>query len=175
MKNHGMETHSAASGLPVRIAADVGGTFTDVVSFDERTGESRFGKTLTTPDRLVEGIVHGVEKAQTPLERCRLFLHGTTIAINTILERNGAPAALLTTRGFRDVYEIGRINRPEAYNLFFATHVPLIPRSRRIEVDERLDAAGTVIRALDEAQVAAIARDLQARGVRAVAILFLHF
>jgi N-methylhydantoinase A len=123
-----------------RIAADVGGTFTDIVSFDEATGESFFGKTLTTPAHLVEGILHGVRKAGTAVADTRLFLHGTTIGINTMLERTGATTALLTTRGFRDIYEIGRINRPDAYNLFFRKHIPLVPRSRRIEVAERMNA-----------------------------------
>ncbi|MFN0303180.1 MAG: hydantoinase/oxoprolinase family protein [Burkholderiales bacterium] len=157
-----------------RVAADVGGTFTDVVSFDEATGESCFGKTLTTPEHLVEGIVTGVHKADTPFPGTRLFLHGTTIAINTILERTGAHTALLTTKGFRDIYEIGRINRPDAYNLFFRKHVPLVKRSLRIEVNERMGAKGEPLIPMNDDEVAAIARDLRAQGVQAVAILFLH-
>lgn len=117
-----------------RVAADVGGTFTDVVTFDEKTGQSCFGKTLTTPDSLIEGIVTGVKKAGPPISQTRLFLHGTTVAINTILERTGARTALVTTRGFRDIYEIGRINRPDAYNLFFTKHEPLIQRAWRYEL-----------------------------------------
>ena len=157
-----------------RIATDVGGTFTDVVVFDERTGICRFGKTLTTPGRLEQGIIDGVHKSGGSLEDARLFLHGTTTGINTIIERSGAHAALLTTKGFRDVYEIGRINRPEAYNLFFQKHMPLIPRSMRIEVAERLDYQGKVLVPLDEAELIGIARTLKAQGVEAVAILFLH-
>src|SRR5580698_4108660 len=109
----------ANPGASARIAADVGGTFTDVAVFDERLGELRLGKTLTTPRRLVEGIHNGVTKAASRFSDGNLFLHGTTIAINTMLERTGAKTALVTTRGFRDLYEIGRINRPDAYNLFF--------------------------------------------------------
>ena len=157
-----------------RIAADVGGTFTDIVSFDEATGESFFGKTLTTPAHLVEGILHGVRKAGTAVADTRLFLHGTTIGINTMLERTGATTALLTTRGFRDIYEIGRINRPDAYNLFFRKHIPLVPRSRRIEVAERMNAKGQALVPLDEAEIAAIATHLAGQGVSAIAILFLH-
>ena len=96
----------------VRLSADVGGTFTDIAAFNERTGEFRLGKTLTTPSRLVDGIEMGVTKAGTTFSSARLFLHGTTTAINTILERTGARCALLTTQGFRDIYEIGRVNRP---------------------------------------------------------------
>ena len=125
----------------IRLAADVGGTFTDVAAFDETTGELRLGKTLTTPARLVAGIENGVAKAGTQFRAARLFLHGTTIAINTILERTGATCALLTTQGFRDIYEIGRVNRPESYNLFFRRHEPLIERDLRYELSERMDFA----------------------------------
>ena len=104
-----MDTQSARDLPRSRIAADVGGTFTDVVAFDERSGKSYFGKTLTTPEHLVEGIINGVHKADSALAQTRLFLHGTTIGINTLIERTGAHTALLTTKGFRDIYEIGRI------------------------------------------------------------------
>ena len=145
-----MDTQSARDLPRSRIAADVGGTFTDVVAFDERSGKSYFGKTLTTPEHLVEGIINGVHKADSALSQTRLFLHGTTIGINTLIERTGAHTALLTTQGFRDIYEIGRINRPEAYDLFFQKHHPLVPRSMRIEVSERMSAQGTVLIPLDE-------------------------
>ena len=160
------------SGL--RLSADVGGTFTDVAAFDEKTGHLRLGKTLTTPARLVDGIETGVAKAAARFSSAQLFLHGTTIAINTILERKGAACALLTTQGFRDIYEIGRVNRPEAYNLFFQKHVPLIDRDMRFDVRERMDAAGRVLIPLDEEQVLSIVGDAVKRGVDAVAILFLH-
>jgi N-methylhydantoinase A len=158
----------------IRLSADVGGTFTDVAAFNEATGELTLGKTLTTPARLVTGIEHGVEKAGTRFEQTRLFLHGTTVAINTILERSGARCALLTTQGFRDIYEIGRVNRPESYNLAFRKHKPLIDRDLRFEIMERVDAEGAVLIKLDEAQVrAAVAQAVQ-QGVEAIAILFLH-
>lgn len=157
-----------------RVAADVGGTFTDVVTFDEKTGQSYFGKTLTTPDSLIEGIVTGVKKAGPPIAQTRLFLHGTTVAINTILERSGARTALVTTRGFRDIYEIGRINRPDAYNLFFTKHEPLIQRAWRYELTERMSAKGEVLTALAEQELETIARQLRDEKAEAVAILFLH-
>ena len=169
-----MDMRSARDLPRSRIAADVGGTFTDVVAFDERSGESYFGKTLTTPEHLVEGIINGVHKANSALVRTRLFLHGTTIGINTLVERTGARTALLTTKGFRDIYEIGRINRPEAYDLFFRKHHPLVPRSMRIEVNERIGAQGSVLIALDEQEIIAIAQQLKSMKVQAVAILFLH-
>ena len=159
---------------PSRLAADVGGTFTDIAAFDEATGELRLGKTLTTPARLVTGIENGVAKAAAQFRAAGLFLHGTTIAINTILERTGATCALITTQGFRDIYEIGRVNRPESYNLFFRRHAPLIERDLRYEIRERMDAQGRVLLELDEDAVRVAAADAVRAGAQAIAILFLH-
>ena len=164
--------HSGAA--TARIAADVGGTFTDVAIFDEASGAIRLGKTLTTTARLVDGISDGVRKADGSFAAANLFLHGTTVAINTLLERSGARTALVTTRGFRDIYEIGRINRPEAYNLFFQKHRPLIERSLRFEIDERMLASGAVRTALTETELERVAAQLEAAQVEALAILFLH-
>ena len=158
--------------LRTRLAADVGGTFTDVVSFG-RKGLS-FGKALSTPARLVDGVSSGVARTGTAYADAAAFLHGSTIAINTLLERTGARTALLTTEGFRDVYEIGRINRPDAYNLYFRKHVPLVERALRLEVRERLTAEGEVHIPLDEASVHAACDRLEAEGVDAVAIMLLH-
>jgi N-methylhydantoinase A len=157
-----------------RLAADIGGTFTDVAAFDEKTGRLLLGKTLSTPSHLVEGISQGVEKAGTRYADAGLFLHGSTVAINTLLERSGASTALLVTEGFRDIYEIGRINRPDAYNLFFQKHVPLVERSLRFEVRERVTAEGEVLTPLDVAGVHAICDRLVALKIEAVAILLLH-
>ena len=157
-----------------RLAADIGGTFTDVAAFDERSGRLLLGKTLSTPPRLVEGIAHGVAGAGAELAGSRLFLHGSTVAINALLERTGARTALLVTQGFRDVYEIGRVNRPDAYNLFFRKHVPLVERALCFEVRERLSADGEVLVPLDEPGVHAVCDRLEAAGVEAVAILLLH-
>ncbi len=151
----------------IRLSADVGGTFTDVAAFDEKTGALRLGKTLTTPERLVTGIENGVGKAGSRFDAAGLFLHGTTVAINTILERKGARCALLTTQGFRDIYEIGRVNRPESYNLFFEKHAPLIDRDMRFEIMERMDAQGAVLIPLDEEQVLKFAREAVDAGVQA--------
>ncbi|MGH7088797.1 MAG: hydantoinase/oxoprolinase N-terminal domain-containing protein, partial [Stellaceae bacterium] len=161
-----------SSGL--RLAADIGGTFTDIAAFDETTGRLSFGKALSTPDNLVEGINAGVVKADIGYGSVGLFLHGSTIASNTILERTGAHTALLITEGFRDIYEIGRINRPDAYNLFFRKHVPLIERALRLEVKERMLADGEIDKPLDEAEIAALGRQLEQLGVEAAAILFLN-
>src|SRR6476469_279171 len=163
-----------ADGSNLRLAADIGGTFTDIAVFDERTGKLTFGKALSTPDRLVEGINAGVEKAGSGYQSAGLFLHGSTIAINTILERKGAKTALLITEGFRDIYEIGRINRPDAYNLYFRKHEPLVERALRFEVQERVLSDGEIETALDDAEIASFGRMLDGLGVEATAILFLN-
>jgi N-methylhydantoinase A len=158
----------------VRLAADIGGTFTDIAVFDDRSGALTFGKTLSTPQRLVDGINAGVEKAGSDYRSAGLFLHGSTIAINTVLERTGAKTALLITEGFRDVYEIGRINRPDAYNLFFRKHVPLVERALRFEVKERVFSDGEIETPLDESEIAALGETLEKLGIEACAILFLN-
>src|SRR2546426_3687167 len=164
---------SQQSSPRTRLAADIGGTFTDIVAFDEKTGRLLLGKALSTPARLVDGISNGMEKAGARFADAEAFLHGSTIAINTMLERTGAKTALLTTEGFRDVYEIGRINRPDAYNLYFRKHVPLTERALRFEVRERITAEGEIHVALDEASVHAACDRLEAEGGEAGAILFL--
>src|SRR5580704_4609435 len=165
---------SPLPGSHLRLAADIGGTFTDVAAFDAATGKLRFGKALSTPHHLVEGISAGVEKAGTTYASAGLFLHGSTIAINTILERTGARTALIITQGFRDIYEIGRINRPDAYNLFFRKHEPLVERALRFEVKERVLSDGEIETPLDEDEIAALGRMLEGLGVEAAAILFLN-
>ena len=134
----------------LRIAVDIGGTFTDMVAFDESSGELLFGKALSTHGELVKGIQNTLDGAGASVQDSNLFLHGSTIAINTLLERSGARTALLITEGFRDIYEIGRVNRPDAYNLFFSKHEPLIKRSLRYEVHERLLADGSIYKELNE-------------------------
>ena len=158
----------------LRVAADIGGTFTDIAAFDETDKRLLLGKSLSTPCAMVEGIESGVTKAGTHFAAADLFLHGSTVAINTMLERTGAKTALVTTRGFRDVYEIGRINRPDSYNLFFQKHQPLVPREHCFEVSERLFADGRVFKPLDETELLAVADVLERENIEAVAILFLH-
>ena len=167
-----MTANNEKRGL--RIAVDIGGTFTDLAAFDENGEKLAFGKALSTHDALVDGIHDTLVGAGVDVKDAYLFLHGTTIGINTLLERTGAKTALLITRGFRDIYEIGRINRPDAYNLFFGKHDPLVKRSWRFEVEERMMADGSVRTELGEDKVRTLARDLKTRGVEAVAILLLH-
>ena len=119
---------SAGAGR-LRIAVDIGGTFTDLAAFDEDRGTPAVRQGAVDPWALVDGIQDTVDGAGARFEDAYLFLHGSTIAINTLLERTGAQTALLITEGFRDIYEIGRVNRPDAYNLFFGKHVPLVKRA----------------------------------------------
>jgi N-methylhydantoinase A len=158
----------------LRLAADIGGTFTDIAAFDEKSARLTLGKVLSTPRALVEGIEAGAAKAEARFADAGLFLHGSTVAINTILERTGAKTALLITEGFRDIYEIGRVNRPDSYNLYFTKHRPLVPREHRYEVHERLYASGEVLKPLDEDEIAALANTLKRESIEAVAVLFLH-
>jgi hypothetical protein len=121
----------------LRLAADIGGTFTNVAAFDERAHRLLLGKSPSTPRAMAEGIEASVAKAGTKFPEAGLFLRGSTGAINTVLERTRARTALVTTRGFRDLHEIGRINRADSYNLLFRKHLPLVPREHCDEVTER--------------------------------------
>jgi N-methylhydantoinase A len=162
----------------MRIGIDVGGTFTDFVLLDDATGETRTYKCLTTPrdpsDAIEEGI-RGLER-QVPdcMGRIEEIIHGTTLVINAIIERKGARTGLVTTRGFRDVLELGREIRYAAYDAFAEMPEPLVPRERRLEVDERLRADGSVLTALDEAQARAALRSLAGMKVESVAVCLLN-
>ena len=137
-------------------------------------GSVTFGKSLSTPDDLVHGILNAIAVTGKSLRDAEFIIHGSTVAINAILERKGARTALVTTEGFRDVYEIGRVNRPDSFNLAFKKHVPLIPRARRYEVKERLLYDGSVSIPLDEANARAVAQAIKAEDVESVAVVFLH-
>jgi N-methylhydantoinase A len=155
------------------VGIDIGGTFTDFVVLDLERSRMTLEKTLTTPNDLWEGIELGLERAGVPLDDC-VLAHGTTVGLNTFLERRGAMTGLLTTRGFRDAYEIGRGARPEMYNLFYRKPVPLVPREHRLEVTERLDAEGNVVTPLEPEDVARAAEHFRSVGIADVAICFLH-
>jgi len=157
----------------LRVAVDIGGTFTDLVAQDE-LGRVSVAKVLTTPLDHSEGVMNSIAKAGADPRDTALFLHGSTIAINTVIERKGVKTALITTRGFRDVYEIGRSNRPDAYNLFFERPVPLVPRSLRREVTERMTARGEIHTPLNRAEAAAVVAELKNAGVQSIAVCLLH-
>jgi N-methylhydantoinase A len=156
------------------VAIDIGGTFTDLMAFDEATGKFSQAKSLTTPARLVQGIVDCLKKSGVDCAAISELIHGSTTAINTLIERKGAKTGLLVTRGTRDVYFIGRGNRPESYNLFFHRHRTLVPRQLTLEIDERALASGEVLEALRRASVEDACRKLAEEGIEAVAVCFLH-
>ena len=157
-----------------RIAGvDVGGTFTDLLFMDETAGDMRLAKVPTTADNQAFGVLAALERAGVDPASLDLLVHGTTTTTNALLERKLATTGLITTRGFRDVLELGRRTRPKPYGLT-GWFEPLIPRELRLEVDERMDAEGRVVVPLDEAAVAAAARELRALGCESVVIHFLH-
>lgn len=156
------------------VSADIGGTFTDFVVMDEASGAVTIEKTPTTRD-IVSGILDGLGKLKLDLYRARYMVHGTTVALNTFLQRSGAKTGLITTKGFRDVYEIGRHSRTDLYNLFFRKPVPLVPRRLRLEVTERLDYKGEIVTPLDLNELKQACRILvEEQNVEALAICFLH-
>jgi N-methylhydantoinase A len=158
----------------IAVAIDIGGTFTDLVGFDDKAGRFVDAKSLTTPHDLVQGIIDCLHKSGLAAGAIDELIHGSTIAINTLIERTGAKTALVVTSGTRDVYIIGRGNRPEAYNLLFHRHRPLVPRQLTREVAERVLASGAVETPLDRESVEQVVRALKAEGVDAIAVCFLH-
>jgi N-methylhydantoinase A len=154
---------------PLRVAVDTGGTFTDVLVFSGGALRSlKVPSTPADPSLAVARALHSLGVS------CDLLLHGTTVGTNTLLTRSGSRVGLVTTRGFEDVLEIGRQNRPALYDLHVRRRDPLVPASARLGVPERLDAAGRVVEPLDEKAAREVARRLAARGIRSVAVCFLH-
>ena len=153
---------------------DIGGTFTDLVLLDEQTGKMEFEKTQTTPEDPARGVMASVEKGRVELERVGLFIHGTTLGLNALLENKGARTALITTKGFRDVLEIGRLDRPHMYDILYRKPPPLVPRYLRREVQERINCRGEVLVPLDEAETRELVRWLGERGLNVFAVCLLH-
>ena len=163
---------------PFRVGIDIGGTFTDLVLLDSRTGRLFNEKVLTTPNDPSKGALEGLEKILdgngVEPHRVRHLIHGTTLVANAIIERRGARVALVTTAGFRDILEIGTEWRYDTYDLFMEMPRPLVPRHRRFEVPERIGPTGEVLHALDEDAVVSAAHRIASAGVDAVAISLLH-
>ncbi len=139
----------------VRLAIDVGGTFTDVAILDEEGRAARFEKTSTTPDDPARGVIAAMGKAEVALSDISYFVHGTTLALNALLTRTGAVVALVTTKGFRDVYELARTDRKVMYDFKYRKPPNLLPRRRAFEVDERMLYTGDVHTPFDEADATA--------------------
>ena len=161
----------------VRVAVDIGGTFTDIVlmSPDGVLSESKVSTTPDDPSRaVVDGLLALLRELRIAPGDVVEVLHGTTVGSNTILQRSGAKTGLITTRGFRDVLEIGRIRMPEMFDLTWSKPAPLVPRRYRVEVDERIAADGSVVKPLDEASLARAVEQLVSDGIEAVAICFIN-
>lgn len=163
----------------MRVATDIGGTFTDLVclEFDEKTGKPtgvKVAKSDTTPSNFEEGILNTIKKANLDLKEINFFAHGTTVVINALTERKGAKTALITTAGFRDVLEIARCNRPDLFNFNFVKQPPFVPRYLRFEVEERLNYKGEVLKDLNTENITDIIKTCKEEGVEAIAVCLLH-
>ena len=157
----------------MRVSTDVGGTFTDLVYVTE-TGEIGFSKSSTTPPNFEEGVLNVLEKSKIDLGEISTFIHGTTVIINALTERKGVKTGLITTKGFRDVLEIARGNRPDLFNARYQKPKPIVPRRLRREAEERLNHKGEIITPLNTDLLAEIIDDFKKEQVEAIAIVFLH-
>lgn len=162
----------------IRVATDVGGTFTDLVCFetDHATGQFRIttAKSDTTPPNFEQGVLNVLDKGDVDPKTVDFLAHGTTVVINALTERKGVKVGLITTEGFRDSLEIARGNRPDFFNLNYEKPEPFVPRYLRRELSGRFDYHGTEMKALDLSGLPAILDDFRAEGVEAIAVCFLH-
>ena len=163
-----------ARAMPLIVAIDTGGTFTDIAAFDMERGAVSYAKALTTYGDLVDGVMACVAEAGVDLARALLVKHGTTLVINTLLQRSGARAALVTTRGFRDTLELARGNRTNPFDIAFRRAPPLIPRTLRFEVDERVHGRGEVLAEPAPEEIDRLAEVIAGLDVEAVAVSFLN-
>ena len=156
------------------VAVDIGGTFTDLVAFDHDTQKVVYTKSPTTYGNFVDGILDCFAKAKIEPAAANFFNHGTTLVINSLIQRRGARTALVTSAGFRDVLEIARANRPDPFDLHYQRDEPLIPRELRFEVPERIDAKGETVTPLDLAALEKLADELKRQKVESVAVFFMN-
>jgi len=157
----------------LRVAVDIGGTFTDICILDQDTGHVRIAKTASTPDP-IDGVMTGLSTGDVDLADVVLFSHGTTVATNALITRRLPRTAMVCTEGFRDVIEIRRANKDDIWDIYKDVAPPYIPRRDRLTIPERVDAAGKVVTPLDETAALEIARILRKRGVAAVAVCFMN-
>jgi len=158
----------------MRVATDIGGTFTDLIYLDETTGEIGTTKASTTPHNFAIGVEDTLAKSGINVADTTFFVHGSTIIINALTERKGVKTGLITTKGFRDVLEITRANRPDLYNLYYTKPEPFVPRYLRLEVRERVNYKGEELEPLNEDDVRRAAESFVREGVEAIAVCFLH-
>lgn len=164
--------------MAFRLGIDSGGTFTDVVLFDDKRKVLHITKTPSTPTNPAIGVYNGIKKIVSMVElqpsEIASVVHGTTVATNALLEHKGIQTALLVTEGFKDILSIGRQDRPKLYDYFEKRPDPLIPRHLRFEVSERILYNGKILRPLNEEQVRGIARELRKKGIKGIAVCLLH-
>lgn len=167
---------SAATAKPgqYRLGVDIGGTFTDLVLVEEKTGKITLEKVETDVRSPAGGVVAAIKRAQVNARELSLFVHGTTLGLNAVLESKGVLTGLITTRGFRDVLEIGRLDRPRMYDILYRKPPVLVPRFLRKEVAERVDHRGNVLVPLNEKETRQVVRQLKKKGVKAIAVCLLH-
>jgi N-methylhydantoinase A len=157
----------------LRVAVDIGGTFTDICILDEDTGQIRIAKTSSTKDP-IDGVMKGLHSGGVDLNQVVLFSHGTTVATNALITRRLPRTAMICTEGFRDVLEIRRANKEDIWDTYKDVAPPYVPRRDRLTVAERVDAAGNVVKPLDEDGARKIASVLKKRAVEAVAVCFMN-
>ncbi len=165
-------------GQGYRLGCDIGGTFTDFVLINDRTGELTVHKCLTTPKDPSEAVEEGIralmQRVPDLIGNLHEVVHGTTLVINAIIERKGSKTGLIATQGFRDVLELGREKRYDTYNIFAEYSQPLVPRPLRLEVNERVSADGRVLKPLDRQEVVEVVGALQAKGIESLAVCLLN-
>lgn len=157
-----------------RISVDIGGTFTDFVFYDNETGSYKEGKVLTTPNNLSDAIVEGIDMEIDDYSEIDFFVHGTTTGLNAFLERKGVNVAIITTEGFRDVYELARGDRPEMYDRFYKKPTPLVQRKDVFEIKERLSSNGDVIVTLDIESIKKVSDSIKQNGYDSVVICLIN-
>lgn len=158
----------------IRVAVDVGGTFTDICIMDEDSGAIRIEKTASTPDDPMQAIMNGVEQGRIDLSEVTMFSHGTTVATNALITRRLPRTAMVCTEGFRDVVEIRRANKEDLWDTYKDVAKPYIPRRDRLTVRERVSAEGTILEALDEEAARRVAEILVKRQVKSIAVCFMN-
>jgi len=157
----------------MRVATDIGGTFTDIVYVNPQ-GKISIAKSHTTPPNYEQGVINVMEKSGITSNEIEAFIHGTTVIINALTERKGVKTALITTKGFRDILEIARGNRPDLFNILYQKPAPFIPRYLRQEVEERLNYKGEILTPLNIEQVKETIKRFKDEGVKAIAVAYLH-
>lgn len=167
-----MTKHSKGDNK-MKVATDIGGTFTDLVYVD---AEGRVGtaKSHTTPHSFDIGVINVIKESKINPEAIEMFIHGSTVVINALIQRDGVKTGLITTKGFRDVLEIARGNRPDLYNVQYKKPTPFVPRYLRQEVTERLNYKGEVLTPLDKDELKEIISYFKKEKVEAIAVAFLH-